>query len=335
MLLIDAVYINSDGGRVLLNYLISSLEVTKKEVFYLLDERLMNSHPEIKNNRIKYLKGNLLLRHRFYVENKNNFDKVFCFGNLPPSIKLKAPVYTYFHNKLLIKRSKELTLNERIKFKLKSIIFLCLIKKTDYIIVQTQEMKRAFNSTHQTFLTNKILILPFYDTIKSTYIDSKTKDLFLYVSSGVSYKNHYRLIEGFQLFYDEYKIGQLHLTITEDFKELYLFIDKMIKAGYPINNHKKLNRKSLSELYGKASFLIYPSFEESFGLGLVEAIENNCKVIGADLPYTFDICCPSLTINPDDIESIRKSFIKATSTNIKDTKQVLFNQIDELIEILS
>jgi hypothetical protein len=44
MILIDALYINNSGGKVLLDYLIEELEKTDKEVFYLLDERIQKKN---------------------------------------------------------------------------------------------------------------------------------------------------------------------------------------------------------------------------------------------------------------------------------------------------
>ena len=40
MLLIDAIYINTGGGKILLDYLIEELEKTDKQIFYLLDKRI-------------------------------------------------------------------------------------------------------------------------------------------------------------------------------------------------------------------------------------------------------------------------------------------------------
>ena len=57
MILIDAVYVNVTGGKILLDLLIEELEKRDLEIFYLLDYRIINNHPKIsKNNRIKYLK---------------------------------------------------------------------------------------------------------------------------------------------------------------------------------------------------------------------------------------------------------------------------------------
>ena len=107
MLLIDAIYINNGGGKILLDYLISSLEASELDVFYLLDERIRYKHPKINNGKVFFLKANFLKRQKFYLENKSRFTKVLCFGNLPPNISLNAEVYTYFHQLIYLNIPKD------------------------------------------------------------------------------------------------------------------------------------------------------------------------------------------------------------------------------------
>ena len=88
-------------------------------------------------------------------------------------------------------------------------------------------------------------------------------------------------------------------------------------------------------IFPKASeFVIYPSFSESFGIGIIEGIENGCKIIGADLEYLKSVCNPSLTFNPNSPFSIADAFQKSVKTEIKKTKQLVFNEIKRLINLL-
>ena len=91
MILIDAVYINNGGGKVLLDYLMKFLEETNIEVYYLLDDRMSNNCISIKkSNRTKFLKANLFNRYVFYKKHRTNFSTILCFGNIPPSIKIES-----------------------------------------------------------------------------------------------------------------------------------------------------------------------------------------------------------------------------------------------------
>ena len=80
--------------------------------------------------------------------------------------------------------------------------------------------------------------------------------------------------------------------------------------------------------------MIFPSLAESFGLGLIEAIECGCKVIGADLPYTYEVCEPSIVFDPMDDESIFEAFEKSLDDAVKTSSPKIRNNINELINIL-
>jgi glycosyltransferase involved in cell wall biosynthesis len=334
MLLIDAIYINNSGGKILLDYLIEEFEKRQLAVYYLLDERVRNNHPEIIKNKITYLEASLLNRHKFYKKNIANFSKVLCFGNLPPSLKLNAKVYTYFHQKIFLEIPKDIPLRQKVVFKIKTLLFKILRNNTDFWIVQTQAMKNNFLSETSKLNSDVVIIIPFYPTLKKSGGENRKNEVFVYVSSGSPHKNHLKLLEAFRNFYDSNKLGELHLTIGQEFKELNNLISMMIKEGYPIVNHGFVLRDTLGKIYGKAAFCIYPSLSESFGLGIIEAIENGCDIVGSDLPYTYAVCRPSLVFDPTKAESIAKAFQAAIEKHPQPTDQLVFNEIDTLINLL-
>lgn len=141
-------------------------------------------------------------------------------------------------------------------------------------------------------------------------------------------------MEGFSNYYEKDPVGKLYVTIGKEFQALQTLIKYYQSKGIPIVNVGFLEREALEQLYHKTEFLVFPSLTESFGLGLLEAMENECKIIGADLPYTHAVCKPSLVFNPFDIDSIANVFNDAINKNIKPTKQLVFNEIDKLIQIL-
>ena len=128
----------------------------------------------------------------------------------------------------------------------------------------------------------------------------------------------------------------LVLTVDIGYLEIYNLIRQKIESGYPIKNLGFINREELYQHYQSAEYLIYPSLSESFGLGIIEAVENGCKVVGADLPYLHEVCDPSIVFNPLDQESIYKSFFYATDgKNIPPTILRTSDQIDELIRLIT
>lgn len=335
MILIDAIYINNRGGKILLDYLIEVCEKKGMVVHYLLDARVQNSHPKIIKNKVTYLKGNMLKRHQFYLKNKNSFSKVFCFGNFPPPMRLDAKVYTYFHQRFFLEIPNEIPYTQKIVFKAKILVFKKLQKNTDFWIVQTQAMKDIFLKEAVKIAAQKVSVIPFYSPLIKSSEGNKKKGVFVYVSSGCEHKNHLNLLEAFCQYYDDKKTGELHLTVENEFKELKDFVDSIINKGYPIVNHCFVSRELLGTIYENADFCIYPSLTESFGLGLIEAIECGCNVIGANLPYTYAVCNPSIVFNPLDVNDLVLAFEKAFEKNIKPTEQLVFNEIEALIAILN
>ena len=336
MILVDALYINNSGGKVLLDYLIEELEVSGLHVFYLLDDRVSSSAYNVKQGNIIYLKASLINRFNFYRENKDKFTKVFCFGNLPPLHKLNIPVYTYFHQKLFIDEPKELPLKQKIVFKVKVFVFRRLMRNTRYWIVQTEAVKKDFLNAFAKIDDEQVLVIPFYPqlTSKPLLTVEREEKSFVYVSNGSPHKNHERLIKAFVEFFKVHKVGKLYLTIGTEFPILQTLIKNYREEGFPIINVGFLDRHALEKLYRTSEFLIFPSLSESFGLGLLEAMENGCKIIGANLDYTFAVCNPSLVFEPNSVHSITNAFIEAATKDVKLTEQLVFNEINKLIEIL-
>ena len=333
MLLIDALYINNGGGKILLDYLISSLEEPKIDVFYLLDERIRNKHPKINSNEVVYLKANFLKRKKFYIENKSRFSRILCFANLPPNIRLKAEVFTYFHQLIYLNIPKEFSLMDQIKFKLKIVILKLITQNTNYWIVQSNLIKEKLSQKFS-IVDNSIKTLPFYPQFEIINNPVREKLSYIYVSNANPHKNHLKLIQVFCSFYDKYKKGKLVLTVNCDYLEILELIELKKKMGYPIINIGFVGRKELQKAYLSSEFLIFPSLAESFGLGLIEAIECGCKVIGADMPYIYEVCEPSIIFNPTDNESFFEAFEKSLNDNVKISIPKIRNNINELINIL-
>ena len=336
MLLIDAIYINDSGGKILLDYLLQELEKTDKKCIYLLDSRVEDKVFFLKNstNEVHFLEASLYKRHMFYLKNRNRFSSVLCFGSLPPSIKLKAKVYTYMHSDLYIKVPKDSSRKFKFLFFLKRKVLQFLEKNTDFWMLQTETVAKNFKNKFN-ISENKILQMPFYPIMRKNDNVIREKNTFLFVSNAVPHKNHIRLINAFCKFYDREKKGKLIITVDFSYQHLIELIDEKQKKGYPILNVGFIERENLADIYSSAEFLIYPSLAESFGLGLAEAIDGGCKVIAADLPYTYQVCNPSLTFNPYSIDSIESAIIKSVTQELPESNKIITNDINQLILLLS
>lgn len=335
MLLIDSLYINNGGGKILLNYLVQKIEEQKIDAFYLFDDRCSKDFLEIPADRKLFMKSSLFLRHQFYKKFGSNFKVIFCFGNLAPTVTLKIPVYTYFHQPMYLNIPKEFCIKDKILFRIKTFLFSIFLKNTNKLLVQHELMK---NETVKKFSLppKNVIVLPFYPNEDLSNVSNiRETNTFIYVSNATPHKNHTRLVEAFVQFYDKYKVGKLIVTVSEIYNETYHYINELNKKGYPIVNIGFVGREELIRNYHKSEYLIFPSLEESFGLGIVEAIDCGCKVIGSDLPYMHQVCTPSIKFNPKEIESIYYSFVDAINKKEQSTLKKIYNEIEPLLNLLN
>ncbi|ATA74633.1 MULTISPECIES: glycosyltransferase [Capnocytophaga] len=340
MLLIDAIYINTGGGKILLDYLVEELEKTQIPVFYLLDTRIQDNPYSIKStNKVQYMDSSLFKRYMFYRKNKNCFSKVLAFGNVPPPIRLKAEVLTYFHGASYIYvSSTDFSLKENFMYLLKRKFIYLSKRNTDKWIVQSPYVKNKMMSLYSE-KEEKIDIIPFFKVLKesSLLVDNFEKEnhTYLFVSNAYKNKNHLRLINAFCEFYKKHGKGKLILTVSDKFPEITRLINRRIKQGFPIQNIGYVPQDVLIKYYQKSEYIIFPSTSETFGLGLIEGKEFDCKIIAADLPYTYEVCKPSITFNPFLENSIQKALEKTISLDIVEHAEIIIeNEIQKIIKVL-
>jgi glycosyltransferase involved in cell wall biosynthesis len=334
MILLDAIYINKSGGKVLLEYLVESIVESGLDCHFLIDARLNGNFPQLSADRVTYLESSFLKRYRFYSKHKDSYQKILCFGNIPPLRKCKATVYTYFHQLLFLGLPPEIKGLSRLKFKLKMFVFRALHGNTDYFLVQSENVQHGLAQSYG-FPKDRILMYPFYPEL--TALKSKVirePNSFIYVSSGAVHKNHSKLFAAFARFYQQHKKGSLTVTLRDTDLHLKQLVEEYQQQNIPINNIGFVPRQALSAQYAKHHYLIYPSLSESFGLGLIEAIQFDCQVLAADLPYSYQVCEPSLTFDPNSEEAIAKAFEQAVNTSLPKTIPTISNRIKDLISIL-
>lgn len=313
MLLIDSVYIHESGGKVLLEYLLSSLRQRGLSFFLLADERL--SSPvldELPAGNYCKIKASETGRKFFYQKLDKNIKAVFCFANVPPPIRpVRAEVFILFHNTLILSGFFDKNASSIIQ---KFFLFLrrkyiwWKNKKQYTWIVQTGSMKeRLAHAMHMS--AGAVFVLPFFrDDLPAPVQRGATGPFsFLYVADGVQQKNHGSLLDAWSLLNFQHNLQpELHLTIPKRFTGLAEKVQVLIGKGCRIVNHKRVGKEPLEALYKQCEYLVFPSLAESFGLPLLEAVQAGCGVIAADLPYVYDVIEPSAVFDPLDAADIAR-----------------------------
>lgn len=335
MVLIDALYINKGGGAVLLQYLIEKILASANghNFFFLLDPRF--DKPASLTTNYTVIPNKLSERKNFYNANKNNYTKVLCFANTPPPLRLKAAVFTYFHNQKLLEapgqKFKRMFWSQYIKY----LFVKRFNKNTDYYIVQTPHMVQMLVGVGLKD-TAHCLTIPFYDTDKylsgGLPFEERRKNEFVFISNPSPQKNYPALLDAWEHLLSKGHKPRLHVTIDNTAPGILDRVDMLNKMGADIVNHVYTDPR---ELYFNCPYLIFPSIMESFGLPLIEAAESGMKILASDLPFVYDVVTPSLTFDQRKPAAIAAAVIRAMETNdLPFPKVVTSNRITELIELL-
>lgn len=333
MLLIDSLYINNSGGVRLLDYLITSLKERQLPFHLVADARCKGRYDSVD---VEYLSASLIGRINYYNHIKKEYRSALCFGNIPPTRRIDCPVYTYYHNINYLTLKGLPSRIETYKSWLKRRVFKHFKNNTDYWIVQTSNTKEELvRHLHEDSI--RVKIMPFYnipEVLKNLKKMPHGND-YVYVANYTGSKQHEELLEAWVLLHNLGIDQTLHLTVPASQVD---FGDKLKKAqnkGVKIVNHGFIPFKEVIKLYEKSKAIIYPSLNESLGLGIVEAIGSGCDVIGADLPYIHSICKPSSVFNPYSAESIANAVMEYEKGNNKKSELLIYNHIDELIDMLT
>jgi glycosyltransferase involved in cell wall biosynthesis len=336
MILLDSIFINNSGGKVLLDYLVESWFKSGEDVYFLFDERCQGDYEYIPEDRKLFLKASILARHKFYRLNFNRFSKILCFGNVPPTMVLQVPVYTYFHNLLLLQQPRDFSFKKKLDAKIKALFIGLNLDNTDYFIVQSENVKNDL-SNYYNLKPEKTIVYPFFEENKEIP-DTKRNHLndYVFISDGNPHKNHVNLLKAWQIINKYRPEFKLHLTVSNAYPGLKASIEKGIYKNCNIKNHGRLSKKELAVLLSKSAFIIYPSLTESFGLGLIEGCEAGCEVIASNRAYVHAVVKPLRTFEPLSVEHIVHVVLntvkpqeKVSHLKVKDEVQMFINLFTE------
>ena len=329
MILIDAIYINQGGGKVLLDLLINALIKKKIDVYFLLDERVKDDYLFLGKN-VTFINSSLLKRFYFYFKNKKQFNSVFTFGNFPPPIKLKCTVYCYFQNLLLIESNFV-----SVHLFVKRVFFKYLFFNTHHWFVQSNVVKKKLSKLSK--LSTQIHVFPFYKQINKNISIKKINNSsikYIYVSSAENYKNHLNLLIAFEKYNNRYPKSSLTLTVSNKYLKIIKLIEQLKLRKINIINLGLKKNDEIIKKYLESDVMIFPSKKESFGLGLIEAAQLNMPVISSDLDYVYEVIQPSNVFDPYDSNSIYNCMCDHHNFIDKPAKINTSNKLNEMISFI-
>lgn len=332
-ILIDALHICMGGGLMILNHLVTHLVERDVDFVLLKDNRCPKLQSEDKVKHLEILSPSFSVRRSYYKRHRNDFRAVLCFGNIPPYVAMSVPVHTYMHNVSLLKIPKDYSIKKKVLSYLKRWILIHYGKNTSTWIVQTSNTANLVKKVLKK-PTQEVLEYPFYNIpreLTETTGDIKTD--YVFIGDYTNAKGHDYLVDAWVKLHRMGINPTLHLTVSDPV--FCRWVEAAQAEGTNIVNHGLIPFGDVIKLYQTSKATVYPSLNESLGLGIIEAMAAGCDVIGCDLPYMHSVCRPSCTFTPCDSEQIVNAVIKYENGGCPKTQALIKDKINEFIAFIN
>lgn len=253
-------------------------------------------------------------------------DTIFCFHNLPPVLLCRGRIFCYVHNPNLVGLvpTSHLSGWVRIRYAIERFIARAFQSKIDRYMVQTPTMARALRAWRGDNVP-PIDLLPFVDPDmmpdplavsnegeQSCCVDQDPASIawdFLYVSDGVTHKNHPKLFDAWGLLAEEGLFPKLALTLHPE-RDVALrdkVRELVASKGVDIVDLGQVPHREILEAYGRTRALLFASYAESFGIPMIEAKSAGLPIIAAEMDFVRDVCEPVVTFDPHSARSIARA----------------------------
>lgn len=223
---------------------------------------------------------------------KFQIDEVFSLQNtIIPCFKGKQIVYE--HNALPFSEYRFSIKEDRTMWIYQNIIgrfMLFGIKKADMVIVQTEWMKKAIVQKLPEAEPKIEVHFPKISILNGYLYKRPDECIFFYPANSSSFKNHRLILEACLLLkkkdiLDFTVVFTLQGAETEEIKCLY---QKGKAEKIKIQWVGNLSREKVFAWYSK-SVLVFPSYIETVGLPIYEALSVGCPLLLADCAYSKNV----------------------------------------------
>lgn len=310
--IIYAIGIHKGGGLTILKEFFKK----KKNYFYYLDSRLNPIHyRHIKHYKV--IKKNLINILKLYFSIPKKTKNIIFINGLPPFLNLKKNVFILFQNLNIFPPKKiikflswffSFDFLRYINFKLgyKNVLTWYVLSDVAKTVLERNLEK-----------SDKIVKLMFFDLNQNTNKKIKKYD-FIYPADLKRHKNHKKVIMAL-LDLEKQNIKPSFLFTLTNTEKKKLKFDQLKKKINIYNFDKHNNRSSFLDLLKKTNCLFFPSHNETIGLPILEAFNQNLIIATANKTYAKQFIIPDFTFNPNSVYSIKQIikkiyFIKKNNT---------------------
>lgn len=287
------------GATTILNYFYNIHKEDKENYYYYMlstyhldetDNITVINVPEVKNGWLSRLKFDYFGVQKYLKEFQ--IDEVFSLQNtIIPCFKGRQTVY--LHNALPFAEYRYHLLEDRMMWIYQNIIgrfMIHSIKRADHVIVQTEWMKNTINRKVKGGIKKTEIMFPEVEIPDRYQYTPQKTCTFFYPANSADFKNH-RVIVNAAMLLKKQGITEFFIVFTLNGNE-----NTAIKSIYNKSKSEGLNirwvgpipRQNVFEWYSK-SVLLFPSYIETVGLPIYEALSVGSPVIAADCVYARNI----------------------------------------------
>jgi glycosyltransferase involved in cell wall biosynthesis len=255
---------------------------------------------------------------------KNNKINIFIHTSLP---LIKNPHGITISNIFDIRYLNKSFENNFFKRLIYNFILTICLKNSEYILTISNFIKKEIINK---FNINKNKIKIFYCTIKKQKkFLIERKDFILTVGHFEERKNFFNLLKSFYILKKKYNYPGNLKIVSNSFpknNKIMNYIKEKNMQNF-IQIEKNISNIQLQKYYASAQLFVFPSIYEGFGLPILEALEQNCRVLTSKIDVFREILGNNYQyFNPYSPEDMaQKIFTMLKTKNIKYQKK--FNKI--------
>lgn len=246
---------------------------------------------------IKIDEANLFFWYNFRIPKLLNSSKnnliFFPFGTSTIIRKLNAQIISTIHDVSYLESIARvpISLSPRRLFGriYLSLSFIYLVKFSKIIFTVSDFARKGIETKSKLFFLKKPKLFVVWNAATSNQIVLKNKKLkekiFLCVTGSSPQKNTNIIFK---------MIKQLPKDSFKGWTLVIVGLDKEFSfrnnSGLDVFVLKYQSQEKLKLLYQKTYALLFPSFYESFGIPLVDALQNNCQIVASSKGATKEVC---------------------------------------------
>jgi glycosyltransferase involved in cell wall biosynthesis len=222
-------------------------------------------------------------------------------------------------------------------FRLQKFLTVLSMRASDYVLFPTQAMYNLVGS--QVRMKKSNWKVAYYGSRPDLFVGktpTKQNDevvKFLHVSFYSDQKNLFTLLKAAQILDEKYKL-KFKLKLTAGFnqdwlghnaffpnfnKERQLYLE--LKAKGLAEDVDWLVYSSLSEIYQSSDIFLFPSYTESFGHPLIEAMHSGLPIVASDIEINEELCGGAALYHKtfDSEDCAKKMYELSQDQNLKNT----------------